>query len=342
MTKDWTERDWLIPVAVLAGVEWLAAELLALAIHYPARPDFVAQFLFATGIGVVMLGCFYAWQFAKLMRRMEAGPTRRLVEITKQRKDRIVAVTGGLFCISLHWIAFNWMKSMLPAVVPFWADPALANFDEALFGQAAWEWALRIVWPAAAASKFAYSLWLPLHFIVLAAVLCMQPSARKTRLLVSYVLMWMTGTVVSYAVSSGGPIFYEALGFGSRFHNLLDQPHIGGIPKTAAYLWSNYQDHAARPGAGISAFPSMHVALAVWIALAARHWSGWIFSALVFYGSFLLGWHYFLDAPAGVLVTLFAYFTAGKLLSSMPTMRGTHPFVEPSVEKSLADGPPVS
>jgi hypothetical protein len=155
-------------------------------------------------------------------------------------------------------------------------------------------------------------------------------------------LMWMTGTVLSYAMSSGGPIFYEALGFGPRFHNLLGQPHIGGIPKTAAYLWSNYQDHAARPGAGISAFPSMHVALAVWIALAARHWSGWIFSALVFYGSFLLGWHYFLDAPAGVLVTLFAYFAAGKLLSSMPTMRGTHPFVEPSVEKSLADGPPVS
>jgi hypothetical protein len=57
----------------------------------------------------------------------------------------------------------------------------------------------------------------------------------------------------------------------------------------------------------------MHVALAVWIALAVRHWFGWIYAALVFHGSYLLGWHYFLDAPAGIAVTLAAYFFAGRV-----------------------------
>lgn len=341
MTRDWSERDWLIPAAVIACVEYLAAQGLALAIHYPGRPDSLRQFLFGAIVGLVMLAGFYAWQFAKLARRMAASPTRRLVEITRERKGHIIAIAAGLACISLHWITFNWMKSMLPFAVPFWADRPLANFDEALFGTAAWKWALAIVGPAAAASKFAYSLWLPLHFVVLAGVLCMKPSDRKSRLMIAYFLMWVTGTALSFAVSSGGPIFYEALGFGSRFHDLFGQAHIGNIPKTAAYLWSNYQDHAARPGAGISAFPSMHVALAIWIALALRHWTGWVFAGLVFYGSFLLGWHYFLDAPAGVVVTLFAYAVAGRFCAWMSADREEPPFVEPSVEKSLADGRPA-
>jgi hypothetical protein len=339
VTTDTRDRDWLIPIAALAALEFLAAQALAFAIHYPGRPDAVGQFLFGAVIGLIMLAGFYAWQFAKLARRMTANPTRRLIDLTGERKARILAVAAGRLCISLHWITFNWMKSMLPSAVPFWADRPLADLDQALFGRAAWEWALSIVGPAAVVSKFAYSLWLPLHFIVLAGVLCMEPSVRKSRLLVAYFLMWMIGTAVSFAFSSGGPIFYKALGFGPRFHELLHQPHIGGIPKTAAYLWSNYQDHAARPGAGISAFPSMHVALAAWIAIALRHWSGWIFAALVFYGSFLLGWHYFLDAPAGIAVTLIGYFLAGRVaqllaFGRLPNLRKAIPNSGVQVENS--------
>ena len=314
VTREWTDRDWLVPVALLAGSEWLASELLAWAINFPARPAFIQQFAFGARIGLAMIAGFYIWQFAKLIRKMTADPTRRLVEITRERKVRIAGVAAGLFCISLHWVAFSWTKSMLPAAVPFWADRPLADFDEALFGRAAWEWALNLVGPAVAINKLAYSLWLPLHFIVLAVALCMRPTQRKSHLLIAYFLMWIIGMILAFAVSSAGPIFYEPLGFGTRFRDLLTEPHIGGIPKTAIYLWSNYQNSTALPGGGISAFPSMHVADAVWIALVIRHWSAWLFAALIFYGSFLLGWHYFLDAPAGVLVTLFAYTVAGLIL----------------------------
>lgn len=340
--RYWNERDWLIPIAALAVIEWLAAEIVALAIHFPARPDFAGQFLFGGIIGIVMLAGFYLWQIAKLTRRMAPNPTCRLIELTRERRLHLIAVAGGLACISLHWVAFSWMKAMIPAAVPFWADPALANFDEALFGQPAWRWALTVTGPVSVASDYAYQAWLPLHLVVLAGILCLRSSPGKSRILVAYFLIWMTGTILSFAFSSAGPLFYEWLGFGDRFHNLANQPHIGGMPKAVAYVWSNYQDHAARPGAGISAFPSMHVALAVWIALAVRHWSGWIYAALVFHGSYLLGWHYFLDAPAGVIVTLFAYAVAGMLCTWVARPRGRPPFVEPSVEKSLADGPPVS
>ena len=337
LAQNWTERDWLMPVAALAVIEWLAAELLALAIGYPARPDFAGQFLFGAGIGVVMLAGFYLWQIAKLSRRMTPSPTRRLIELTVERRFHILAVALGLACISLHWISFSWTKAMLPAAVPFWADPALANLDEALFGRAAWKWALDVASSASVLSDYAYQAWMLLHLLVLIGVLCLGPSARKSRIMIAYFLMWGLGTILSFAFSSAGPFFYQWLGFGDRFDDLI--AHVGGMSKSAAYIWSNYQDHAARPGAGISAFPSMHVALAVWIALAVRHWLGWIYAALIFHGSYLLGWHYFLDAPAGVAVTLFAYLLAGKACDLISRRSAPPPFVEPSVEKSLADAP---
>jgi hypothetical protein len=337
--REWNERDWLLPIAALALIEWLAAEAVAFAIDYPARPDFVGQFMFGGIIGIVMLAGFYLWQIAKLTRRMTANPTRRLIELTRERRVHLMAVAGGLACISLHWVAFSWMKAMLPAAVPFWADPALANFDEALFGRAAWQWALSVTGPASIASDYAYQAWLPLHLVVLAGVLCLPASARKSRILIAYFRMWMTGTTVSFAFSSAGPLFYEWLGFGDRFHDLAN--HIGGMPKAAAYVWSNYQDHAARPGAGISAIPSRHVALATWIAFAVRHWIGWIYTALVFHGSYLLGWHYFLDAPAGILVTLFAYAAAGVLCAWIAKANLQPAYGEPPLADSLADGPPA-
>jgi hypothetical protein len=339
---NWTEWAWLKPVAALALVEWLGAESLALAIHFRSRPDFIDQFLFGLGIGLGMLAGFYVWHFAKLTHQKNPNPMRHLVELTGDRRARILAVAAGLICITVHWIAFSWTKSMLPTAVPFWADSFLADLDEALLGRAAWDWALTWFGFASDLLKRAYNFWLLLHLLVLAGVLLLPPSLRKTRLLIAYFLMWMIGTVVSFAFSSAGPIFYEPLGLGYRFHDLASQPHIGRIPQTAAYILSNYQDHAARPGAGISAFPSMHVALAVWIALAIRHWAGWVFAGMIFVGSFLLGWHYFVDAPAGVLVTLLAYGVAGTYCAWVSAAREVPPFVEPSVEKSLADGPPIS
>ena len=79
--------------------------------------------------------------------------------------------------------------------------------------------------------------------------------------------------------------------------------------------------------------------LAAWIAIALRHWSGWIFAALVFYGSFLLGWHYFLDAPAGIAVTLIAYFLAGRVtqllaFDGVPNLRKAIRNSEVQVENS--------
>ena len=306
------ERGWLIPFAVLAGIEGLWALLLAQLTGYPGVPGFASQFELAAMMGVIMLVGFLVWQFVRLARTLEPQPTRKIASLTRANVPRFAALAIGLGLVAFHMACFNWSKSILPSAVPFWADRPLANFDEAVFGMPAWRWALQWLAPVSELFRRAYGLWLPIHLIALAAVICFPPTERKARLILTYILTWIVGTLISYSVSSAGPLFYGPLGFGDRFHDLIGQPHLNGIPKTAAYLWKNYVQQTAVTGGGISAFPSLHVAMALWVAAVLRfHWASLIFFALVFVGSFLLGWHYFLDAPAGAACFLLAYAIAG-------------------------------
>lgn len=310
------ERGWLIPFAVLAGIEWLWAFVLAQLTGYPGRPEVISHFRLAAIMGCFMFAGFLTWQFIKLAKRLQPGPAREIARLTRRNSRRFAALGIGLALIALHMASFNWSKSILPSAVPFWADGPLANFDEALFGMPAWKWSLQLIGPASEVFRRAYGLWLPIHLFTLAALVCFRPSERKTRLMLTYILTWMVGTVISYLASSAGPLFYGPLGFGNRFQDLIGQPYLNGIPKTAAYLWANYVQQTAVAGGGISAFPSLHVAMALWVAAVLRfHWAALIFFALVFVGSFLLGWHYFLDAPAGVGCFLLAYAMAGQYVA---------------------------
>lgn len=306
----WTEREWLIPFAALATLELVAAQLIAWAIDYPGTPDFAFHFRATAVFGGLLLIGFFAYHFLSLLRTMAPNPARTLAGIGKANRERFAAMAIGLVFASLHSVAFNWSKSMLPFFAPFWADRPLADFDEAAFGMAAWEWASRLAGPASEIFRLAYVAWLPLLILLPVVVLCMRPSKRKTILLTTYLLTWIIGSVLSFIFSSAGPLFYGPLGLGDRFAALSQQSYMDTIPRAAGYLWTNYQNLNAKPGAGISAFPSMHVAVACWFALVIRHWLGWVFAGLIFFGSFLLGWHYFLDAPAGIAVAWGAYALA--------------------------------
>jgi hypothetical protein len=308
------ERDWLIPFGLLAVFEWACAQALAWSVGYPGAPDYISQFAFMAIIGFGALFCFYAFHFFKMMFRAAPEPTRALLQLTRDNLPRFATIGLGLAFTALHMVAFNWSKSVLPVAVPFWADVALADFDEVIFGMAAWEWAYRLAGNASGLFYWTYALWAPLQVAVLLALIFSRQSSRRSCLLVAYLLTWIIGGALSFAVSSAGPLFYGPLGFGDRFNSLISQPHLQRFPETAYYLWQNYVNLSALPAAGISAFPSLHVAIAVWVALALRHWLGWIYPAIITFGSILFGWHYILDAPAGMIVAILAYYLAQKIL----------------------------
>jgi membrane-associated phospholipid phosphatase len=82
-------------------------------------------------------------------------------------------------------------------------------------------------------------------------------------------------------------------------------------------LWAAHVSPEVKLGAGVSAFPSMHVASATLFALTA--WStdrrfGWLmiaFLAYVQFASVFLGWHYAVDGYASMIGTAVIWLVVG-------------------------------
>ena len=72
-------------------------------------------------------------------------------------------------------------------------------------------------------------------------------------------------------------------------------------------LWGDYQVRDVMVGSGISAMPSMHVAIATLFALVCwrvRRWLGivmTIYAVIIMLGSVDLGWHYAVDGYLGAV-----------------------------------------
>lgn len=303
-----SERCWLIPAALLVGGEFLAAFVLSAVTGYPGRPRVGFHVIGLLGLGLVSLFAIFLFALFRLMLAGADRPAHRLATGAWELRWRIVSALAGLQILAGHFIAYNWAKAMIPWAIPFWLDPPLARLDMLIFGEAAWSWALQVVGPLSAPIRWVYSLWLPIQLLAIAAVIAVKPSRTKALLILAYFCTWIIGGALSFPLSSAGPLFYQPLGFGDDFLALKSSPHMGGVSGLADYLWQNYQDSEARVGVGISAMPSLHVAIAAWMVLAARKldrlkWLAFAFFASIFVGSFLLGWHYFADAPAGIFCT---------------------------------------
>jgi hypothetical protein len=83
---------------------------------------------------------------------------------------------------------------------------------------------------------------------------------------------------------------------------------------------------SGRPGlvAGISAVPSLHVAISLWIFLTARTMAPHAAPVALFYFIFIwvasvqLGWHYASDGLAGAAGMLAIWFVAGRIERAWP------------------------
>jgi hypothetical protein len=148
-----------------------------------------------------------------------------------------------------------------------------------------------------------YATFLPVHMVSVLAVLCLRPSDLKTRALFSLALTWLIlGVGCAYLLSSMGPIFVDPL---------IADTLRGSAPLATSWadmLKAAYENDIPLAVNGISAMPSMHVALTFWLAMIVKDTRlaplAWTYLALIGLGSVHLGWHYLSDgivAVAGVL-----------------------------------------
>ena len=85
-------------------------------------------------------------------------------------------------------------------------------------------------------------------------------------------------------------------------------------------LWRNYAKGGMVAGSGISAMPSMHVAVATLFALVTwrvRRWLGvvmMVYAFAIMIGSVQLGWHYAVDGYLGAAGMIAIWWGAGRFV----------------------------
>lgn len=242
-----------------------------------------------------------------------ASPFAAIVKLWREERGRVIGALAILLLAGLNMIAFMWMKTLLNYQVPFWADPLLARADATLFlGHDPWRLAAPLVFEHA--GKVYHPIWFVMMITLVAVAAWARPSAKRSAVLVSYFVLWsMAGPVIHCLLPAGGPIFFEALGHGRRFADIVPTAETAQV---AGYLWTIYSSEAFGTGAGISAMPSLHVTMAAWMVLASLALAPRLLmpvavgASVVAFLSVALGWHYAVDGIVGALVAVGTYRAA--------------------------------
>ncbi len=272
-------------------------------------------------------------RIATLAMRGTRRPTQALMGDLRAylaNRSALLQSVIAMAMITLLVANFSVFKGYIPRLNPFAWDAGLAQLDRALhFGFDPWQLLMPILSAPQALKVLdtAYSVWfLLIYFSVFIAVLGRSNTSARHGYLIAFTLLWaLGGNGLATVFASAGPIYFDDLGLGSQFAALTahirDSHAILPInaPRLHEVLWAGY----AKGGAvtGISAFPSMHVASSVLMALFAfsyARWAGWMmvgFACTIMAGSVMLAWHYAVDGYAGAALA-YVFWRAGKGLAA--------------------------
>jgi len=314
--------DWVIPAATIVAIEYAIALWIGFTVGFHYEFPTKSYVLSSTTISVLVLTCALLFRLGLYRRQGELRPIARLKSEAYQARARIAGILLGFLLIALQNGALTWLKVMLPITQGFWADLPLAAADQMLFGRDPWIISHELFGPVTSLLDHTYVTWAPVKFATVIAVALAAASQRKSQAMLAYFIALSTCCLLQYGLPSAGPIFYERLGFGNRFSAMPVQPWVAS---TRDYLWADYLAGGGKPGGGISAMPSVHVAMALWVALVVRAYFprvqllAWAYFAAILIGSVHLGWHYALDGIAAAAITIGAWVLAPRILRHSPS-----------------------
>lgn len=312
----------LVLVALLTAVVSVAATLAG-AMGWPIQRnhEFAITYGLTTGLAVFAVIAL-AVGFHRLLRRMA---TRDLETSTARprrgvRPYHLAAVVILFVCYGVFVDAFVGFKRALPAIVPFRWDPAFMRLDALVHGgRHPWEWLQPILGhpPLTRAIDALYYSWFPVKLLTLGGFLWCRDRVLRTRFYLGYWMVWIVlGVGFAYALSSAGPCYYAAVVGGPDPYAPL-MTYLHGVHAESplfavdiqSKLWEDYTRGTTNLlFKGISAMPSLHVAIPAFFTLA--WWSvdrrlglfGLGYTLLTVLGSIHLGWHYAIDGYLSALL----------------------------------------
>ena len=225
--------------------------------------------------------------------------------------------------------SFSLIKSGIPLFTEYSWDLDFIELDRTIHGTDPW----RILQPVlgipiitSVLAKLYHAWFLLIYAGSLFFAFAVEDRTLRYRYFFSYFVMWTIGGIfMAVGLASVGPCFLEPVLGNSYFaeqmaylHSAHQQYPVDVLEvQTEMVAWFESGNYGL--GRGISAMPSMHVALAFLFFLAMRHvshWAGWFFGAffvIIQLSSVHLAYHYAIDGYASIALVAAVWWIAGKL-----------------------------
>jgi hypothetical protein len=280
-------------------------------------------FLLALGICAAVLGC------SALFRDRPERPIRYLYDKLTETRT-LVSLLGGIpmLAMMIIWIPiFSATKTAIPLVHAFTWDARLAAADRFLLGDDAW----RVFQPilgypiVTSALAYLYHTWIALIYGggVCFCFLVGDRELRAQYFITRFSVWSVLGLGVAAAFASVGPCFVGPILGDHQFDAQLEYLRMANTHHTVLVLpvqqllLESYRLGGHGLGGGIAAMPSMHVSMTLLTALGAWRLSrvagaiAYASVAVIFLGSFHLGYHYAVDGLVAIAGTCGLWWLAG-------------------------------
>ena len=246
------------------------------------------------------------------------------------------SVVGGVPLLTFAIVAlpyFSKMKAAIPLFNDYTWDEAFIAWDRAIFfGYDAWEVLQPVLgYPMVTAFlALLYHLWfLLLYPGVMFFVFFRIDSQLRRQFFMTYMLSWaLSGGAIATWLASVGPCFVGPMLGNPHFDAQMaylyaanEQVPIMVLPVQEMLLeWYKTAENGL--GSGITAMPSMHVAIAFlfWLAVRRVH-SGWgkffgVFFVITWISSVHLAYHYAVDGLVSVLAVAAIWWASQRIINA--------------------------
>jgi len=321
--------------AALIGIYFLGAALIEW--HFTRSVGASFQLYTMTCIGMIAVMAVAIVMIHAVYVMVAIRPAQLFRELGRRyrtslfRPDRIANALPVLVLLPIFFNSFTVLKTSVPRIAPFAWDTAFAKADLWLHGGVA-PWTLLQPWFAShlQAPHFvdlAYVLWFfMLWLVVVWQIFGLKAPGLRAQFLGTLVLCWIVlGTFGSFLFSSAGPCYFgRVTGLADPYTPLMaylqQADRIAEVwsLQTQDMLWSYYAGREIGFGGGISAMPSMHVAMAFLLMLMASrlHWGlglgAFLYFLVIQVGAVQLGWHYAIDGYASAIATAILWWAVGR------------------------------
>ncbi|WP_119300655.1 phosphatase PAP2 family protein [Dongia deserti] len=329
-------RHHALPLAIIL-VYWMVGFAIAHAVELPAGATITAYlptYMEKMPVMIVLLIVGRGFQIVMFER-----PHRPLTQLVRELRttlatpQRMAHALPLLLGMLVFGGTFTVIKTSIPLLTSYNWDVTFEQWDLWLHGGLApWQ----IIHPLVGlpfvtkAIDEIYGSW----FMVLSFIWVWQAfNQRDNRLRLQFFLTLMLGWIIlgniaATFLASAGPVYYGRIsGLSDPFLPLTaylndaneTYPIIALLAQQ--YLWDNFLMREFALGAGISAMPSMHVAIATLFALVCWRTKRWVgvlmtvYAMLIMIGSVHLGWHYAIDGYVGALGMIAIWWIVGAVLA---------------------------